>query len=495
MVKDIGRLIKQSGVFGVGTVLSKAVGFFMIPVYTRFLAPSDYGVLELLDLILFLAANLAGMGIYTAVFHFYAGAKSEEEKKEVISTALLASAAFFALCMLVMILSAGTISRLAFGTAALTRLVRIVSFTLFFSSLTEVPMAYWRARERVILFVCIGLARTLLAVLTLSFFLVVLKWGVEGAVYANLLTNGIAGALLFGVVLAQGPKKLDRTRLKELLAYGAPLVPWGINMFILTFSDRFFLRYYGNLGEVGIYALAYKLAMILAFLVNVPFSMMWQPQQFELAKRGDAKIVFAKVQTYLLVISVLVGLGIAVMAKDVLRILTPPSYWPAARLVPLILVSYVLSAVGLVEASGIYVRRVTRYLAPTGLFVAVANLLLNYVLISRYLAMGAAIATALSYACNVLLCHFIAQRVFPVRHAYERHGLILGWATLLYLVSTLNHFGVALSMTVNTIILFAFLVLPYMMFREDRREIFEYVALSLAQRFRSGEGRVEGKSR
>jgi O-antigen/teichoic acid export membrane protein len=495
MVRDIGRLIRQSGIFGVGIVLSKAVGFFMIPVYTRYLTPSDYGVLELLDLILFLATNIAAMGLFSAVFRFYATADTEKEKKEVVATALIFSAVSFLVGAALMIVAANWVSRLAFGSAHFAHLVRIVALTFFFSNLAEVPMAYIRAKEKVVLFVTIGLARTVLGVLTMVFFLIVLRWGVEGVVYGGLLTNGIGGVALSGAVLALVPKKLSGPKLKEMLAFGLPLVPWSINMFILTFSDRFFLRHFGTLADVGIYALAYKLAMIIPFLVNVPFNLVWQWQQFEFAKRDDAKELYAKVTTYLLLAAAFVGLGIAVMARDALRIMTPPSYWAAAHIVPLIILSYVFSALGLVVVSGIYVQKVTRRLVPIAMASALATLALNWLLIPRYLAIGAAIATVLSYALNLVLSYWQSQKFYFVRYHYVRNAATLGLAVGIYLLSILPRLELKASIALNLLLVLIFVGLALGLLGREERGTVQQLALAATGSLRRGLFRVTYDSR
>lgn len=486
MVKDIGRLIKQSGIFGVGIVLSKAVGFLMIPVYTRYLTPSDYGILELLDLILFFATNLAGMGIFSAVFRFYAAGKSDQDKKETISTALISGALSFLVSAVLLILAANFVSTLAFGSAQFAHLVRIVALTFFFSSLTEVPMAYLRAKEKIGLFVSIGLVRTVFGMLSLAFFLVVLRWGVEGAVYANLLSNGVTGLVLSGAVLAQVPKKVSWQKLKEMLAFGLPLVPWSINMFVLTFSDRFFLRHFGTLADVGIYALAYKLAMIMTVLVNVPFNMVWQWQQFELSKRENAKELYAKVATYLLLAAISVGLGVAIMAKDALRIMTPPAYWGAAPVVPLIVLSFVLSALRLVVISGIYIQKVTGRLVWIALASTVSNLVLNWLLIPRYLVMGAAIATVLSYAANVAMCFQKSQAAYPIPYNYIRNLATLCVAGGIFFLSTWPRLGLGPSLALNTVLFLSFMILSLMLLSHDDRVIVQQLALAVRAKLRRG---------
>jgi O-antigen/teichoic acid export membrane protein len=484
MTNELVRLIKHSGIYGLGVVLSKSVGFFMIPVYTRFLSPKDYGTLELLDMLVFITTNFAAMGIYSAVFRFYALYESEKDRKEVIATALLYNAGVCVAFALGLFHWASPIARLLLGQATLAPFVRIVALTFLSSQLTEVPLAYWRAQGRSTLFVCVGLARTITGASTLAFFLAALKWGILGALYANLLANGIWGLALFGAVLAAVPWKIAKNKLEEMLHYGLPTLAWSLAGFILTFSDRLFLRYYATLSEVGVYALGYKLAAVVAILVNVPFNMAWQWQQFELAKRENAKALFARIETYLVMVATLVSLGVSVLARDLLRIMAPQSYEGAAYVVPLVALSYLLAAVQYVVVSGVYIQRTTSRLAVIAAITAVACLLLNYVLISRFHAMGAAGATALSFALQLLLSFRAGQRVYPIQYQYARNALVLSSATLVYFLSTLYKLPVAGSVALNLLLLLAFSAFILTLLDSEERRALQKAGTSLARQIR-----------
>lgn len=481
MRKEIEQLVKHSGIYGLGTILSKSVGFLMIPVYTHYLLPADYGVLELLDMVIYLATYFAAMGIYGAVFRFYAVYDSEKEKREVISTALFYTAATSLLFALGIASLASPIAGLVLGKTSFAPFVRIVAATFLFSNLNEVPMAYWRAQGKTSLFVTVGLARTILGASTLAFFLAGLHWGVRGSLYANLVTNGISGLTLSGVVLSAVPWRIAGQRLEEMLRYGLPTVAWGISAFLLTFSDRLFLRYFSNLSDVGVYALGYKLGAIVAVIVSGPFAMAWGWQQFELAKRENGKKIFARTQTYLLMASVFVGLSVSVMARDILRILAPPAYSAAAYYVPIITLTYILGSMREFVISGIYIQRATIHLASISAVTVASNLALNYFLISRYHAMGAAVATVLSFAIELALCFIAAQRVYPIQYEYGRSAIILGSAFVIYLVSLLSNLEIVASVGVNSVLLiiFAGTVLTFLN-SSERRALRQYV-LDFAQ--------------
>jgi O-antigen/teichoic acid export membrane protein len=482
MKEEVGQLIKHSGIYGLGAVLSKSVGFLMIPIYTRYLVPADYGVLEMLDLTIFFSGIFAMMGIGSAFFRFYVASDSPDDRKAVTSTALFTVTGFSLFVLVLMQLLALPLSTVAFGTPTFAPLVRIVAFTLFFSNLTEVPLAYLRAQQRTVLFVIIGLIQTVLGATMLIVAVAVLQKGVVGVVYANVILNALVGVTLSSALMARVRGKFSRERFEQMFRYGAPLIAQSLASFVLVFSDRFFLRHFGSLSEVGIYSLGYKLAGIVSLLISGPFSMTWSWQQFELAKKENAKSVYAKIQIYQLFVTVLVGLTVSVLAIDILRIITPPAYWAAATVVPLIALSYVLNDIRSVVLSGILVQRVTHHLAWMSLVIAASNLVLNYVLIPRYTIMGAALATVGSFALSLVLCYSVAQRVYPIRYEYTRNIFIMGFAGLIYLGSTWFDLPVLSSVPVHLLLILAFPAAFVLLLSREERAMFLQFGIKAASR-------------
>src|SRR5271156_1388145 len=71
VIKEIGTAVRHSVVYGIGGVLTKAVSFLLLPFYTHYLIPRDYGVLEILDLSMSLLAMFLNMGIMAAMLRYY----------------------------------------------------------------------------------------------------------------------------------------------------------------------------------------------------------------------------------------------------------------------------------------------------------------------------------------------------------------------------------------------------------------------------------------
>jgi O-antigen/teichoic acid export membrane protein len=485
MIAEIKKLVKHSGIYGMGIIGSKLVGFVMLPVYTRYLQPADYGTLEMMDLLVFFATSFASMGVYGAVFRFYAAYSAESDKKEVIGTALYFTGGSSLLISVMIFAGAPWIADGFLGSVESTNYVRIVGATFLFSNLCEVPMAYLQAQEKSLLFVGLGFGRTLLSALMLGIVLAVFRWGVLGVLLVNCFSNLLVSLILFRTVLWSIPRRLAREKLAEMLSYGLPMVLGALASFVLTFSDRFFLRKFGSLADVGVYALGYKLAMVVALLTNSPFALAWQWQQFDVAAKKDAKELYAKIQLYQLLVSLMVGIMVSLLARDALRILTPPTYWDGYRIVPLIVLCYIIDNVRTVILSGVLVRRTTHYHAWIGLVVALADLALNYLLIPPYLAMGAAVATLAAYSLRLGLTYWAAQHVYPVPYEYFRGGLALASAVALYLASTFVRLPVIPSIIANLCLMGIFGLAILLLLQPGERVMVRQIGFSAAQKLKS----------
>jgi O-antigen/teichoic acid export membrane protein len=166
-------------------------------------------------------------------------------------------------------------------------LVRVVAITLYAEGLALVPLTLIRMQERSRLYVAITLAR-FTATLALSIlFVVVLRWGVRGALEAN-AASAIAVLILLLPEYALAIRgRLSRTLLREMLAFGVPFFPVILSAWFIEASDRYLLGIYRSHAEVGWYVLGYKVAQVMQISLAA-FSMGWAPLRYRIYKRADA---------------------------------------------------------------------------------------------------------------------------------------------------------------------------------------------------------------
>ncbi len=462
MFHIIKNLAKHSAIYGVADMLSRALGFLMIPLYTHYLSTSDYGTLELLDLTSYIAGMFLGMGITQAVMRFYYKYDDPEMKQHVLSVAMITLSIISVSILALLLLFSDEISTLVFDSESFSRLINIVFITFVIQLAQEVPKALLRMEEKSVLFVSISFTKTLLSLGLNVYFIVGLGLGVMGLLFSGLITASVS-AIGFAIYILRRVKFTFSFKMaRELLKFGVPLV-WGtLGMFILNFGDRFILQRMMSLSEVGIYALAYKFGMMPNMLVMSPFLMIWGPKRFDLVKEANAKSIFATIFTYFVFIEILVSLGIAVTIKDVISVAADPSYAEAHKYVPLLLVSYILNGIYVYVQFGLHLENKTKYLALATLTAAAINTACNLLLIPVVGIWGAAVSTVVAFTFLTIYTHVKSQRLYVVNYEVGRIVKMSVVAMILYAVSlVIDVPNLAFSLIVKMAIALSFPIILY----------------------------------
>ena len=462
MFDDIKSVAKHFLVYGFGNILSRIVSFILIPVYTHYLTTSQYGTLELLELTTYIAGMFLALGISQSVMRFYYDSEELKKRHEVVSTALISIWVIALFSMSWFILFSPGISILVFKSLDNAGLFRLIFVSFAFSLANEIPLSFVRAQQKSLLFTVISVSKLTLTVGLNILFIVGFKWGIRGIILSGLITNGINSIFLTAYTINQTGIYFSWAKLKEMINYGFPYIPGGLGMFVLNFVDRFFLQRFASLSEVGIYSLGYKFGMLINPLVIDPFFSIWRPKMFELEKRENAKDIYSVMLTYFLFVEIFLALGISVLIKDILIIISDPAYHSAYKVVPLILMSYILWGGYFHVQVGILLKKKTKNIAYIVTVSALSNLAMNYLLIPRIGMWGAALATLASFAIMFILNYLISIRIYYVKYEFLRIVKLFGLAVVLYLVSlSIKTHSIFLTLVLKTTLVLSF---PFLLF-------------------------------
>jgi O-antigen/teichoic acid export membrane protein len=424
--------------FAAATMVSKAVSFLMLPLYTRYLTPADYGVIELIELSLDIISIIAGSRLLGGVFRFYHKATGDAARQAVVSTAMITICSGYAVIGLLVFVGAPLVSTLALGDTKFTGIVRIAAISLAMQAPVFVAPAFFRLRGRFRLVVISQLVRLALQVGSNVVLLTVLHMGARSMFLSTLIANTLVGGYLSYLVLRQVGWRFSRSVAADLYRYGSPLILTQVATFVLTFGDRYFLRAATDLSSVGRYTLAYQFAFLLATLGQTPFDLVWEPRRFEVAHRPDRDRIYARVFIYLNVVLFTGAVGLALFVHAVLHLMTKPAFYGAADVVPVLLVAIIFQSWAGSQDIGILVQERTRYVAIAN-WIAAGTILIAYaVLVPRYAGWGAAIATVIGYAVRYRCTYVFSQRLWPVRYQWAPvlrvAGLAVGTVLIGYLI-------------------------------------------------------------
>lgn len=433
MGSDLKKTLGHAGIYSIGIILNRAVSFLMLPIYTRYLTPSDYGTIELLEMTVDVISIFAGLGVIQGLAKFYYQCQTEREKSGLVSTLFLMVLGLFLLTCLAGMAASPAISSLIFGSEAYALFLSIAFVNLFLQFVIYVPLAYIRTQQKSVFFVVVSSVKMVLQ-LGLNILLVVYwEMGVLGVLYSTLLSSLLIGVWLSLYTFSRVKLHFDGGVARQLFKFGWPFVFTGLGAFVLTYSDRYFLNYYRDLSEVGIYALAYKFGFLLMMFPVNPVMNIWLVQRFELVQREGYERMFNQFLSWFFIVSLAVALGLSLVVHDGLKIMSAPAFWGAAGVVPIILLAYFFQACTDFFNFGIYHRGETQHMAYGTLLAAVVILVLSFLLIPAYGVYGAAWATLASFAMRLAYVYWASQKLFKIRFEWGRPLATGFMAVLIYL--------------------------------------------------------------
>jgi len=418
MYKQIKRLSHQSVVYGLGGVLNQFVGFLLIPIYSRYLTPEQYGITQLLTITSAIVLIFAQLGLSSALFRS-ALYDQECDIGALYSTAFYTLGGSALLMFVVGWLSSVHLSWLLFDTSAYVRLVKITFAAVALDTWIVVAMARLRIEGRALRYSIISFSAFATRLLFNVLFIVVMGRGVSGLVEANALQSLIFAFVYWWQIKDQLALSFSTAQWRNLIGFGVPIIPALLSSRVLVMCDRYFLRYYGSLADVGLYSLAYRIASVVSLVISA-FQTAWPAVLFSVARTKDANRLYARVLTYLSLLGIFLALGVAVLAEDILRIFSTEAYYPASKVVLLLALSYAFYGAYFATNIGPLLERKTYYSSFIVGSAALFQIGLNFALIPRFGMMGAAWATALSYCVLPVLAVLISRRLYPVSYEYKR---------------------------------------------------------------------------
>jgi len=275
-----------------------------------------------------------------------------------------------------------------------------------------------------------------------------------GIYYAILISAVILSIISLYLIRQYISPVFSFKKFKELLKIGIPLAPVAAFIWIMDFSDRYFLTHFTNLHEIGLYSIANKLALALA-LVILAFRTANAPFQFSVQKDKEAKKIYAKTLTYYIIVTFFVATGLSIFAKEALIILAPPIYLAAYRVTGLLAFSIVIYGLYHLIGIGLILSDKRKYFTISIGIACILNLFFNNAFIPLWGIMGAALATLLSYSIGAILTYYYSQKYYFIGFEIKKILKVTLVTLILTFVGTLIIFpSLLLSIVFKILLMF-----------------------------------------
>jgi len=421
----IKNLFGNLAIYGLGDVATSIVSLLLLPVFTSYLTPTDYGVIFMLLTVEAVTKVLFRWGVDTAFMRLYYDCGDQPSRQRLASTIFFFLLAVNGALLVVGLLSLDLLTPLLLEDGAtrpagsLKLLVALTLVNTFVTGFFFMPFQLLRIGGQPRQFIALTFARSAGTIVARLLLVIWAGMGVLGIVVADLVVTGLFSVALVRWFVPLIRPVFSREVIGDALAFGLPRVPHSIAHQVIGFADRYLLKAYGTLSDVGLYSIGASFGLALKFFLSA-FEAAWTPFFLGAMREPNARQIYGTVSTYVVALLVLLVGGLCALAPAIVRLFTAENYQAAAVVVPWVALGVMFQGFYLVGSIGLVITKRTKlYPIATG-SAAVVTILANVYLIPRYGILGAAWANALSYLTLALVTIGFSWRVYPIPYEWAR---------------------------------------------------------------------------
>ena len=428
------RLATTGAAYTAASIFSKLIAVALLPLYTRYLSPEDYGAAEVLFASVVSISIVVRFGLIEALLRFYY--KDGEDPQRVVASTFAGLFWFSTLAVAVTMPFAEPIGEWLLDPekpaeiAAAPELARIAIAGLWVLTMFEFMLTLFRLEERARAY----FVTTILNVLATIALTIVLVVGADEGARGLLLGSYATGAAFVLGLIALHWRQLslvfDTSLLRRLLRFGLPTMPAEVSLYLLNFVDRIIIVRTVGLFEAGLYSLAVKFAQAVNVLVR-GFQLAWPPLAYSIKDDDEARRAYATVMTLFVAACALVVTGMWLFSRWIARLLADTEFFASWEAVGLISTAVTLYAIYMVMVVILGRTGRTEFNFPAAIAALVANVALNLLLVPSLEIVGAGIALVASYGVVVVLMYVFTQRLFPVPYQWGRLARVVLTAAVL----------------------------------------------------------------
>jgi O-antigen/teichoic acid export membrane protein len=416
------RLVNSLAAYQVANVVSMFIAVLLLPVYTRYVNPAGYGVVELLANGVILISILVRFGMIESFLRFYYSDADQERRDALARRAVGFLLVTTTAVSIVLAVFAAPLSKLVLGYRD-PSIFRVAVLGLWAFTNLEMAYALLRVDERLRAYATATLINVGLTIAASVVLVVALGEGARGLLLGN---YGASTVVLLGVWWTMRDRLAPRHHAGVethgvLFRFGLPTVPAEASVYALSIVDRYYIFHHGADGPrlAGLYSIAVKLAGAVAFIVRA-FQYAWPPLAYSVRDDAEAARLYGLVTTYYLLVSGLVVAGLALLGRWVLRLLAAPSFFDAYKALPWVALGWALYGLWVVFLVIAGRAKVTTRNFPAAIVGLIVNVVLIVVLVPPLGIAGAGVALCGAYVVMIAFMHLLTRRAFAASFEWLR---------------------------------------------------------------------------
>jgi O-antigen/teichoic acid export membrane protein len=427
------NFFKDSAIYTFGNMLNRGISIIMVPIYVRLLSPADYGVIDLLLLVGGFLNIVIGLEITQGFIRYYSDALSEEEKIDYSSTSFWFIITIYTVTIGLLLIFSKKLNLFYLGNNSSTIIFQLALISFYTNGIFIYLQNQLRFYFKVKSYVFISITYSIISYLATILILIYFKNGAAGLFWGMIIGYTIANFFGWYVAKENYKLKFDWKKCKEMLSFSIPLVPSGIAVILLMYTDRIAIKNLMTLGDVGIFGIAYRFAAILT-LVTSSFQTALSPLIFKNYKNPDTPNEIKNIFQYFLIAALsLIGV-LSIFSMEISVIFTTPKYYKASLIIPFLSFSSLFLALNMFTP-GLAIIKKTKLIALINIAAAGLNLFLNYTFIPMFGLFGAGMGTLITSILVFIVNTIFNQKYYHINYQWIKVVSVFCFTGIIIVIS------------------------------------------------------------
>lgn len=404
------ELLKSFFSFGLATSVQKMLGFLLLPLYTRFFTTFEFGVIDLIQVVLGITSIFAILQLETSLQRYYYEIEGAL-KKTFVSTIFIAIIFFSLFLMGILYIFAFEVSLLLFDSGKYSGLIELASFQLPFTNFSMLAFILLRYEKKNKIFFYMVLVKVISMLIAVYTLVVWFKLGIYGVFYSQLISLVLSSSLIFVFIRGNFDFLISWTQFKRALKYAWPQIPARIGSVSLSYVNRFFMVSFLAVSSIGLFSFSLKMASAIQ-IIYAAFIMAWAPFMFEQLNKPNHKKTFANI---LLLVScpifLLVSL-ISLFSKEIVAMVGTSEYFDSHQYIGGLSLYFALFIIKEIVDIGPKALERTKFLSYTFFCSVVVNIVALYFLINAFGLVGVVFSFIITNSFLVILSWFVSNKLY-----------------------------------------------------------------------------------
>lgn len=459
----IKGLSKDVLIYLSGSVITKIAAIFLVPLYTYYLTPADYGVLGYVGSITAYFSMMMLLGLDGTVLRLYFDYRRDSDDARDFLGTVYVFMTLFGILVILLAEIVGQWKPYVFSkNVAYSPFIRLGILNAYASAISSVSFAYYRAERKALRYIGFSIGSFLLSTGIVVYLVAFKGKGALGSLEGSLLGTAVICALFIYDIQKRVHVTIVKDQLVKALKYGLPLVPGSIAGWVMLYSGRLYIERYSSLRDLGIFSLGFNVASVL-LLGIVGFTAAWYPFFFAtITVEGGEKII-ARIVTLYVATLLFVVMVLNAFAFEAIHLMANRRYWDSYQVIPLLALGLTFQGLYYMPSSIVLYRKKTHSQAIIAAIIAALSLLLNYWLTPRYGMIGVCWTVVFSYAM-LCLCNFaLGRRYMSLPYEYQTLATVFVVFMLIYgTISFINLAAIDYRLVYKTGLILLFAVSIYL---------------------------------